>query len=75
LLALKDRFHAEPKVTVRELLLPSDEVGQHSSVVALNVWEHIDDQVGALRSAVRLLRPGGKIILVVPAFEFAMSPV
>ncbi len=74
LLALKDRFEAEPKVTVRELLLPSDEVGQHSSVVALNVWEHIDDQVGALRSAVRLLRPGGKIVLVAPAFEFAMSP-
>src|SRR5581483_1088548 len=74
LLALKERFSTSPKVSVRELLLPSDEVGQHSSVVALNVWEHIDDHVGALRSAARLLRPGGKIVLVVPAFEFAMSP-
>jgi SAM-dependent methyltransferase len=73
LLALKNRFTGEPKVTVRELLLPTDEVGRHSSIVALNVWEHIDDQVGALRSAARLLRPGGKIVLVVPAFEFAMS--
>lgn len=73
LLALKNRFAAEPKVTVRELLLPSDETGQHSAIVALNVWEHIDDQVSALRSAARLLRPGGKVVLVVPAFEFAMS--
>jgi SAM-dependent methyltransferase len=73
LLALKNRFADEPRVTVRELLLPTDEVGRHSAIVALNVWEHIDDQVGALRSAARLLRPGGKIVLVVPAFEFAMS--
>lgn len=73
LLGLKDRFAGEPKVTVRELLLPVDETGSHSSVVALNVWEHIDDHVGALVSARRLLRPGGTVALVVPAFEAAMS--
>jgi SAM-dependent methyltransferase len=73
LLALEARFADEPKVTVRELLLPSEEAGTHSAVVALNVWEHIDDHVGALRSAARLLGPGGKVVLVVPAFEFAMS--
>jgi SAM-dependent methyltransferase len=73
LLALKSRFHDEPKVTVRELLLPTDEVGKHSAVVALNVWEHIEDQVAALRSAAALVRPEGKIVLLVPAFEFAMS--
>lgn len=73
LLALKSRFGSSPKVTVRELLLPYDGMGQHSAIVALNVWEHIDDQVGALRSAAKLLRPGGKIVLLVPAFEFAMS--
>jgi SAM-dependent methyltransferase len=73
LLALKTRFAAEPKVTVRELLLPTEELGTHSSVVALNVWEHIEDQVGALRSAARLIGPEGKVVLLVPAFEFAMS--
>jgi Methyltransferase domain len=73
LLALKSRFAGEPKVTVRELLLPTDEAGAHSSVVALNVWEHIEDHVGALRSAARLLHPGGNVVLLAPAFEFAMS--
>lgn len=73
LLGLKQRFTGSPKVTVRELLLPTEETGTHSSVVALNVWEHIDDQVGALRSAGQLLRPDGKVVLIVPAFEFAMS--
>lgn len=73
LLVLKNRFADEPKVTSRELLLPTEETGSHSSVVALNVWEHIDDHVGALVSAKRLLRPGGAVALVVPAFEVAMS--
>jgi len=73
LLALKTRFADEPKVTARELLLPTDETGSHSSIVALNVWEHIDDHVGALVSARRLLRPGAAVVLVVPAFEAAMS--
>lgn len=73
LLALKSRFADEPRVTARELLLPTDETGSHSSIVALNVWEHIDDHVGALISAKRLLRPGGAVALVVPAFEAAMS--
>ena len=70
---LQERFAGEPKVTVRELLLPAPEKASHSSVVALNVWEHIDDHVGALRSAAELLRPGGTIVLIVPAFEIGMS--
>lgn len=73
LLALKARFADEPKVTVRELLLPTDLKAEHSSIVALNVWEHIEDQVGALKSAANLLRSGGAVVLVVPAFNFAMS--
>lgn len=73
LLALKDRFGNEPKVTVRELMLPAPAAASHSCVVALNVWEHIDDHVGALRSAADLLRPGGVVALIVPAFEVGMS--
>ena len=34
--------------------------------------EHIDDHVGALRSAQKLVRPGGAIVMLVPAFV-AMS--
>ena len=71
--SLRERFAEEPRVTVQRLLLPSRETASHSSVVALNVWEHIDDHVGALISAKGLLRPGGAVALVVPAFEAAMS--
>lgn len=75
LIGLKARFADDPRVTVRGLSLPApaSETGMHSCVVALNVWEHIDDHVGALRSAAELLRPGGNVVLLVPAFEGAMS--
>ncbi len=71
--ALHERFTGDSRVTVRELLLPVTVHGSHSAIVALNVWEHIDEQVEALRSARDLLRPGGAVVLIVPAFEFAMS--
>jgi SAM-dependent methyltransferase len=73
LLALKKQFVDEPRVAVRELHMPTDERGEHSCVVALNVLEHIEDDVTALRSAARLLRPGGAFVLVVPAFPAALS--
>jgi SAM-dependent methyltransferase len=70
---LQKRFADEPRVTVRRLLLPTEETGSHSSVVGLNVLEHVADHVAALRSLHRLLRPGGTVVLVVPAFPAAMS--
>ncbi len=45
----------------------------HSSLVAVNVLEHIEDDIGALRAAERLVRPGGYIIVFAPAHQFAMS--
>jgi SAM-dependent methyltransferase len=70
---LNQRFAHDPRVTVRPLALPTTETGTYSAVVALNVLEHIDDDVGALRSAAALLRPGGAVALIVPAFPSAMS--
>ena len=75
LVELKERLHGHPSFDVRELLLPTDEVADYSAAVSYNVLEHIEDHVGALRSMARLVRPGGRIILIVPAFMFAMSPV
>ena len=43
------------------------------AVVAYNVLEHIPDDVSALKSFAGLLRPGGRVVLIVPAFPFAMS--
>jgi SAM-dependent methyltransferase len=61
------------RVTVRRLRLPGTERREHSAAVALNVLEHIEEDVAAVRSAARLLRPGGALILVVSAFPAAMS--
>ena len=37
------------------------------------MFEHIPDDVGALRALAQHVRPGGAIVLVVPAFPSAMS--
>ncbi|HEX5540036.1 MAG TPA: methyltransferase [Micromonospora sp.] len=74
LIALKERLATYPTIEVRQLLLPACERGDHSAAVSYNVLEHIDDHVEALRSIRDLVRPGGAIVLIVPAFEFAMSP-
>jgi SAM-dependent methyltransferase len=41
--------------------------------VAFNVLEHIADDVAAVRAMADLVRPGGAVVLVVPAFPSAMS--
>jgi len=75
LVELKERLKGHPSIDVRELLLPCDEPGDYSAAVSYNVLEHIEDHVGALKSMAKLVRPGGRIVLIVPAFMFAMSPV
>jgi SAM-dependent methyltransferase len=72
---LADEMKALGNVEVRQLLLPSPDRGDHSCLVSYNVLEHIEDHVGALQSMARLVRPGGFLVLVCPAFPFAMSPV
>jgi SAM-dependent methyltransferase len=73
LAALRARFADDPRVRVRELTVPVDVDAHHSAVVAYNVLEHVPDDVGALRGFARLVRPGGAVVLVVPAFSFAFS--
>lgn len=70
---LHERFASSPVVRVRELAVPVAERGDHSAVVAYNVLEHIYDDVDAVRSFARLVRRGGRVVLVVPAFPSAMS--
>ncbi len=41
--------------------------GDFDSVLCLNVLEHIDDDVEALRRMRQLLRPGGRVIVLAPA--------
>ena len=71
LAALRDRFDWDSRVEIVRIDLESPPVGTHSAVVALNVLEHIEDDVAAISGAARLVRPGGLIVLFVPAFNFA----
>jgi len=47
--------------------------GQYDSVVCLNVLEHIQDDVDALRRMATALRDGGHLIVQVPQYRFLMS--
>lgn len=42
-------------------------------VTALDVLEHIEDHVGALRECVRVLQPGGRMFVFVPAHRWLWS--
>jgi SAM-dependent methyltransferase len=44
------------------------ETGTFDLATALDVVEHLDDDVGCLREMRRVLRPGGRILLFVPTF-------
>lgn len=81
---LARRFADRPEIVARQLDLDGDPAvcgdpvdspadspvdSPVDSVVAINVLEHIEDDVRALRSLSRLVRPGGTIVLWVPAYQ------
>lgn len=70
---LRTAYAADPVVTCTELTLPEPAAASRfrderlDTVVAMNVLEHIPDDLGALRSMAQVVRPGGKVVLLVPA--------
>lgn len=49
------------------------EPGSFDAVLLLDVLEHLDDDVGALRAVRTLLRPGGFVLATVPAMPWLWS--
>lgn len=43
-------------------------------VVALDIIEHIEDDEGAMREFHRITKPGGRLVVTVPAYEWLRSP-
>jgi len=48
--------------------------GAFDVVLALDAFEHFDDDVAAMRETFRVLRPGGLLVATVPAFMALWSP-
>ena len=53
--------------------LPGVERGAYDLVAVLDVVEHIEDDVAALAAIKSLLRPGGKVLIAVPAHQWMWS--
>lgn len=72
---LRERFSGEVSVEVLHGSTGSAAAhGPFDSVILINVLEHIQDDDGALAElAGRLLKPGGRAVLWVPAFPFLYS--
>ena len=45
------------------------------TIVSFNVLEHIEDDVGTLRTAATLLRPGAHLVLFVPSLPFLYGTI
>lgn len=70
---VRERFGSRPEVRVEGLKLPDRSVAARfctdrlDTVVALNVVEHIEDDVEAVRSMAEIVTPGGRVVILVPA--------
>ena len=53
--------------------LPGVERGAYDMVAVLDVVEHIEDDVAALKAMASLLKPGGTILIAVPAHQWMWS--
>ncbi len=71
---LRILFGHHPNVNVRFMDLgkpapPEITARRYDTIVCLNVLEHVEDDMSALRRLHALLEPGGRLVLVVPALE------
>jgi SAM-dependent methyltransferase len=76
--ALRRRFAANPNVRIERLDITAASADlaalDFDSAVSFNVFEHIPDDLAALRGVYRALRPGGRLALVVPAHQALYGP-
>ena len=52
-----------------------EKISDYDCIYSLNVLEHIEDDVAALRSIYQALKPGGRFFLYVPAFNLLYTDV
>ena len=78
---LKTRLNTSPNVKPFQLDLENPAADQNLSdfsfdtVICVNVLEHVQDDLRALSYMHSVLAPGGRLVLLVPAFQFLYGSV
>lgn len=76
---LKENFGKYPNLQAMNRLDFSDKkleenhpelLAKFDTIFALNVVEHIPDHVQAMKNAMKMLKTGGKVVILVPAFQW-----
>jgi SAM-dependent methyltransferase len=74
---LRNRFQGLPQIEVVDASLEEHAMRMSNDTVdtiaLVNVLEHVEDDHAALMQLLRALKPGGKLLLFVPALPFLMS--
>jgi glycosyltransferase involved in cell wall biosynthesis len=74
---LKSLFASHPRVRLAQadanMLEKSFEPDSFDSVIAVNMLEHVENDENALAGAARVLSPGGKLVVVVPAHKWLLG--
>lgn len=72
---LQERFKGDARVRVDSLTVPDAAAAERfaedrlDTIVALNVVEHIEDDVDSLRTMGSIIGAGGRVVILVPALE------
>jgi SAM-dependent methyltransferase len=77
---LEQRFGSDPRVQVRAELLPDapslvGREGTFDLALSQNVLEHIEDDHAAVAAMARALKPGGRLMALVPAHPRLYGPL
>lgn len=70
------QFSAKRGITVQQGSFPNEiplESEKYDVVLLLDVIEHLQDDYAGIRTAARLLKPGGVVIVTVPAYQWLWS--
>ena len=73
---LSDGLHVQPRLL--DLGNPGDDDWssfQFDTIICLNVLEHVEDHMRALRFMHSVLEPGGRAVILVPAFQFLFGTI
>jgi SAM-dependent methyltransferase len=70
---VRQRFASDTRVKFTQVDIEAPERTDYTCMMTFNVLEHIENDVAALRAAGELVKPGGYVFHLVPAFPIGMS--